>query len=328
VTKPTILCISANPALDRRLYLSKITLGEVNRARSVQALPGGKAVHVATAAHALGAKAVWLGFLGGAIGQQCARELARLEIEVVQIPTQAATRVNLELIEDSKTVTEVLEPGGLPTPDECDQMLRACGEGLAGQWKRALVVISGSLPRGMPPDLYLSLIGQARAAGSTLFVDTSGSALAAAVGARPDLVKPNREEAETLLGRPLGDLPAVLDAARELVERGAQSSAITLGSEGLVWLESAASPWHARPPQLKAISTVGCGDATLAGFAYASLQERTGEECLRFAAACGAANCLAELPGRISLDDVRSLLPRVEIARADTTASCTKVQDP
>ena len=80
---------------------------------------------------------------------------------------------------------------------------------------------------------------------------------------------------------------------------GAQSAAITLGAEGLVWVESKDGPaWFAQPPRLKAISTVGCGDTTLAGFAYAAMRGLTGEEALRFATACGAANCLAEFEGR------------------------------
>jgi tagatose 6-phosphate kinase len=95
---------------------------------------------------------------------------------------------------------------------------------------------------------------------------------------------------------------------------GARSAAITLGAEGLVWVEGKDGPtWLAEPPRLKAISTVGCGDTTLAGFAYAALRGLRGEDTLRFAAACGAANCLAELEGRISPSDVQSLVPKVSI---------------
>jgi fructose-1-phosphate kinase PfkB-like protein len=99
-----------------------------------------------------------------------------------------------------------------------------------------------------------------------------------------------------------------------MISRGAASAAITMGAEGLVWLESKDGPaWFAQPPRLKAVSTVGCGDTTLAGFAYAALHGLAGEEALRFATACGAANCLAELEGRISPNDVQSLIPKVSI---------------
>ncbi len=315
VTPSTVVCISANPALDRRLHLSSLSLGEVSRARSAQALPGGKAAHVAMAARALGARTVWLGFLGGPIGEQCAGELRDLGIEVVPVHTRVTTRVNLELIEDSKRITEILEPGEPPDQRECEEMVRRCAEGLAQCWKGAAVVISGSLPAGQSPDLYVSLIRAARAAGSVVLLDTSGDALQATLAAEPDLVKPNHKEAETLLGQPLPDLRAAANGARKLIGLGAHAAAITLGAEGLVWIEGRDSPaWSARTPRLNAISPVGCGDAALAGFAFAFLQGLTGEKAIRLAAACGAANCLAELPGRISRETVQSLVPRVEVA--------------
>ena len=317
MTEPPIICISANPALDRRIHLAKLSVGKVIRARSAQALPGGKAAHVAMAARALGANAIWLGFLGGVLGDECARELRKLEIEVVPILTNAPTRINLELIEDSGQITEMLEPGGLPTPQECEEMLRTCATGLQQKWKGALLVISGSLPAGMASDLYPALIEVARAAGSKVFLDTSGQALQKSLAARPDLIKPNRDEAEALLGKPVHDFRSAGEAAQELINRGAQSAAVTLGAGGIIWVEkNGSTPWIARVPRLNAVSTVGCGDAALAGFAWASLQGKTNQGSLKLAAACGAANCLAELPGRISLADVDSLTPQVKIDRA------------
>ncbi len=313
--RPAIICISANPALDRRLRVPSLALGQVNRAQSVQVLAGGKAAHVAIAARALGAKAVWIGFLGGAAGAQVVEDLRQLDIDVVPMRT-AATRANLEMIEDSGRITEVLEPGCVPEQAECREMLRVLGDGLRRDWKGAVVVISGSLPSGMPPDFYPSLITSAHAAGSKVLLDTSGDALSASLQARPDFVKPNRKEVEALLGRSVADCQSALDAAREIIHRGAQSVAITLGPEGLVWLESKdGRAWMARPPRLNAISTVGCGDATMAGFACAWAQRLKAEKALRLAAASGAANCLAQLTGRIATRDVESLAEQIEIER-------------
>jgi len=309
-----IVCLSVNPAVDRRVYLDTLIPGEVNRARSSLAMPGGKAAHVAMAARALGIEANWIGFLGGAIGEQVESELRKLAIAVSSIRTASATRVNLEVIEDSGRITEVLEAGGQITGDEEAEFLRLFAQNLSGGWKGALVAISGSLPPGLPPSFCGALIDIANQAGSMVFLDTSGDALKAGIGREPNFIKPNRKEVEVLLGRSLPDLQAVVTAAREIISRGAGSVAITLGAEGVVWLESKSGPaWHAQPPRLKAISTVGCGDTTLAGFAYAALRGLSGGEALRFATACGAANCLAELEGRISLSDVQLLIPKVTI---------------
>ncbi len=311
-----IVCISANPALDRQLRVPVLTSGEVNRATRAIALPGGKAAHVAMSAHALGAKTFWIGFLGGAIGEECAAELGKLGVEVIAIRTKAATRVNMEIIEDSGRITEVLEPGGTPDESERAELLRVLSYGLRTRWKDALTVISGSLPSGVPSDFYQPLVESARRAGSKAFVDTSGEALRATIAAGPSFVKPNRKEVETLLGQRLEDSAAAAHAIGEIIQRGADSAAITLGADGLVWSEGKGGPvWRARPPRLKAISTVGCGDATLAGFAYASLQGWSGERALRLAAACGAANCLAEFEGRISESDVQSLIPQIDVER-------------
>jgi 1-phosphofructokinase family hexose kinase len=313
---PTIVCLSANPALDRRLRMESLAVGEINRAQSVEGLAGGKAAHVAFAARALGARPVWVGFLGGAIGRECARGIESLGIEVVAIATQAGTRVNLEIIDAAGRVTEILEPGAEPTAEERAAFLQRCAQGLGDDWKHAVLAISGSLPAGLGPDFYVSLIEAARTAGARVFVDTSGAALQASANARPDFVKINRAEAETLLGRPLATIQEIARAANEIVERGAGSAAITLGREGLLWLERENGPvWKARPPRMDVISAVGCGDATLAGFAYAATQGMGEEAALRLAAACGAANCLASAPGRIELRTLDALMPQIEIER-------------
>jgi 1-phosphofructokinase len=311
-----IVCVSANPAMDRRLRMASLAVGEINRAHSAQGLAGGKAAHVAMATLALGAKPVWVGFLGGAIGQECARQMETLGIRLLAIPTVAGTRVNLEIIDATGRVTEILEPGAEPTPQERDEFLQRCATGLREEWQKAVVVISGSLPAGVGSDFYVSLIVAARTAGARVFVDTSGEALRASSQAHPDFVKVNRAEGETLLGRPLATIEEIAAAAREIVARGAESAAITLGREGLIWKEAKDGPvWKATPPHMNAISAVGSGDATLGGFAYSAAQGIAGEEALRLAAACGAANCMASAPGRIELATVRALMPQIDIQR-------------
>jgi 1-phosphofructokinase family hexose kinase len=311
---PTIVCLSANPAMDRRLRVESLTVGEVNRAKSGHGFAGGKAAHVAMSARALAANAVWIGFLGGAIGEECARQLESLGIQVAAIRTESSTRVNLEIIEDSGEITELLEPGVEPSAEERDKFLQACVRGMREEWKPAVLAISGSLPAGLKPDFYVSLIEAARTADAKVFVDTSGEALRESSKARPDFVKLNRAEAGALVGRPLTTVQEIVHAAGEIVERGTRSAAITLGSDGLIWVESKNGPvWQARPPLMKVISTVGCGDATLAAFAQVAIQGIGGEEALRLAAACGAANCVAPRPGRIEFATVQALMPRIDV---------------
>lgn len=311
----TVLCVSVSPGLDRQMRLPVLSVGEVNRALQAVPLPGGKAAHVAMALKALGANPVWIGFLGGAIGKDVAAGLQALGIDTVEVRTEASTRVNLEIIEDSGRITEILEPGAPPSATEQSEMLRTIREGLSSRWNDALVAFSGSLPSGTDPHFYVALVDSAKSAGSSVFLDTSGKSLEAALGAHPDFVKPNRKEAESVLESHLPSLEEVTGGTSRLIRRGAHSAAITLGIDGIVWREASGDLWSARPPKLNAITTVGCGDAMFAGFAFAALQGWTGERALRFATACAAANCLAQFEGRISFQDVSSLMPQIEVLK-------------
>jgi 1-phosphofructokinase family hexose kinase len=309
-----ILCVSANPGMDRRLHMKSVVVGGINRASSAQGFAGGKAAHVAMAARALMSKTAWIAFLGGAIGEECAQQMESLDVRVVFVPTASPTRVNLEIIDDSGRITEILEPGGEPAPGEAHEFLRRCHKEIESAGQRALLVISGRLPSGVAPSLYTTLIEAARAGGVETFVDTSGEALRVSVEAKPQFVKANREEAEEITGKPIKTTQDAVAAAQEIVRRGAASAAITLGAEGLIWVENKSGPvWKAQPPRLNVISTVGCGDATLAGFAHAAVEGIAGEKAIRLAAACGAANCSAFAPGRIELATVHALLPQIEV---------------
>jgi 1-phosphofructokinase family hexose kinase len=313
---PIIVCVSANPALDRRLHVPSLTLGEVNRARAAVTMPGGKSAHVAMAAKALGARAAWIGFSGGASGDENEAGLARLGIEVYPVRVASETRMNFEAIEESGRITEVLEPGGPVNETEQRRMLDTLQSRLRAEWKGAIVAVSGSLPAGISANFFATVIRLVREAGATTFLDTSGDALRESFSAAPAFVKPNRREAEQLLGAPLDTLEATTKALEALIDHGAGSVAITLGADGLIWKPSKKSaPWLAKPPKLKPISTVGCGDATLGGFAYAAQTHMNEEETVRLAAACGAANCLAQLAGQISESDVKQFLPQIEVRR-------------
>ena len=313
-----IICVSANPAIDRRLLLSKMKAGAVNRASSVCPLPGGKAAHVAMAAAALGERVMWVGFLGGTTGADCERGLTGLGIPVAVVKTSAETRMNVEIVEADGTVTEILEPGGAVTERDVERMLSLCRDVFSEHRGEAQVALSGSLPPGAPADFYAQLIRLAHAHGCRALLDTSGEALRVALAESPDLVKPNREEAEALTGVRLDGAASVAEAARLLFDSGARGVAISLGAEGMFWQESRdATPLVARPPLVEARSAVGCGDASLAGFAVAHRRGLVGHEFVKFAAACGAANCLADAPGMIDRRQVERLLPQSSVEGLD-----------
>src|SRR6516164_1393514 len=113
-----LACISVNPAIDKRVLMAKLRPGEVNRADSVRAAAGGKAAHVAMVLRRLGAQPLWIGFAGGPGGQELLAGLHALGVQAVPVSMKNTTRSNLEIIDDSGTVTEILEPGAQVSMEE------------------------------------------------------------------------------------------------------------------------------------------------------------------------------------------------------------------
>ena len=308
------VCLSPNPAIDKRLRLSRLVPGCVNRATEVHPAPGGKAVHVAMVLRALGADPRWIGFIGGASGQELIEGLRKIGIRADVVTVRQATRVNLEIIDDSSSVTEILEPGAAPSETEIASFLAACEEAFAQSKRQAIVIASGSLPPGVPQDFYATLIARAHSHGCKFFLDTSGEPLRAAIEAGPDFVKPNREEAEWLTAGVIADLPSAVAAIRHLLSAGARSAAISLGERGLVWCPGdGQTVYFALPVPVQVRSAVGSGDAAVAAFAHATAAGLEPQETLRLAAACGAANCLADSPGAVRVEDIHRLQKEIRI---------------
>lgn len=309
------VCLSPNPAIDKRLRLPRLVPGCVNRATEVRPAPGGKAAHVAMVLRALGADPRWIGFIGGASGQELLEGLRKIGIRADVVTTRQATRVNLEIIDDSSSVTEILEPGAAPSEAEIASFRDACESAFAQAKRPAIVIASGSLPPGVPQDFYATLIARAHSHGCKFFLDTSGQPLRAAIEAGPDFVKPNREEAEWLTAGVISDLPSTVAAIRHLLSAGAKSAAISLGERGLVWCPGGdvQTVYFALAVPVQVRSAVGSGDAAVAAFAHATAAGLAPQETMRLAAACGAANCTADSPGAVRAEDIHRLQKEIRI---------------
>jgi 1-phosphofructokinase family hexose kinase len=308
------LCVSPNPAIDKRLVVPSLVRGQVNRAHAVRGFPGGKSAHVAMVLHTLGGKPHWIGPCGGESGQELLTGLAALEIEATASPTRQPTRTNLEIVEDDGSVTEILEPGSALSPAEWATFENACKTLFAKESDNVSVVFSGSLPAGSAPRLYADLVANARELGCKTFLDTSGEPLRLALAEKPYMAKPNREEAGDLLGKPLVSLSDAFSAIRKLLSLGAHSAALSLGSEGLLFCACVDAPVLFAPVvPLQPRSTVGCGDSAMAGFVFGIASGYSPEDTLRLAAACGGANCLADSPGAGRLKDIRDFQKKISV---------------
>ncbi|GDY33289.1 1-phosphofructokinase [Gandjariella thermophila] len=283
-----IVTVTPNPSLDRTAVLDELVPGAVLRAERVHVDPGGKGVNVARVLAAADRHTTALLPCGGVAGGQLAELLAPEGVPVVVVPISRSTRSNLTIVDRHGVTTKINEPGPELAPAELEAVRQRVAE-LAerAEW----VVCCGSLPLDAPDDLHAQFVEVGRKAGARVAVDTSGPALAAACAATPELVKPNLAELTELAGRPLPRLGDVLAAARELRDAGVGAVLTSLGRDGALLVDHTGA-WHAMGPEVPVASTVGAGDAALAGFLLAGA---SGPTALRTGVAYGTA--AVRLPG-------------------------------
>jgi 1-phosphofructokinase len=227
---------------------------------------------------------------GGAEGAELARMLEADAVDVLTVPVRGRTRSNVTLVERATgTVTKINEPGGALTGKEFDHIVATVLSCVStADW----VVLCGSLPPGVSPGAYAELTRACAQMGVLVAVDTSGPALPLALAAGPDLVKPNREELAEAVGRPCPSLGDVVHAARQMRERGGRTVLVSLGADGAVLVDESGIHLARSPAVAEPRSTVGAGDALLAGFLS---RPDGGAKALREAVAWGYA--AVRLPG-------------------------------
>ncbi|MDJ0339148.1 1-phosphofructokinase [Cryobacterium sp. PH31-O1] len=294
-----IVTLTPNPSLDRTIELAgPLERGEVQRAVAAHGEPGGKGVNICRALEASGISS--LAILPGDADDPVLLALSSHHIPHLALPIGAPLRSNVAITEPDGTTTKLNEPGPALSLDQQDALVALVLEQSVGaSW----LVLAGSVPPGVPDDFYARIIRELRARlGSRaprVAVDSSGGPLAAAALAHPDLLKPNGEELAELSGLFDGDTleanpDLVVDAARVLIEGGVGAVLATLGAKGAV-LVTAGGSWLATTAPMIAVSTVGAGDSALAGYLLQSNAGASAPDCLRQAAAHGAA--AASLPG-------------------------------
>jgi 1-phosphofructokinase len=223
-----IVTLTPNPSVDRTIEVDELVRGAVLRAVASHVDPGGKGVNVARALAANGHK----------------------------------VRANVSVVEPDGTVTKLNEPGPALSPAELEAVVTAT---VAAANDADWLAVSGSPPPATPVEFYARLIELLRQCGRRVAVDTSGPPLVAALGARPDVVKPNREELAEAAGRPVATIGDAVAAAGELCRRGAMAVLASLGADGALLVDRGGAV-HGEAPVARPRSAVGAGDATLAGF--------------------------------------------------------------
>jgi 1-phosphofructokinase/tagatose 6-phosphate kinase len=315
-----ILTVTLNAAIDRTVAVPNFRLGHRHRAVESRTVAGGKGINVARALKMLGRPVIATGFAGGPTGNRLLEQLRKEAVLTDFTRIAAETRINLAVIDPtSGEQTEINERGPAVSPEEVEAFVRRVGY-LADGAK--LCVLAGSLPPGAGDDLYARLVKDLGERGLPVVLDAEGSAMLAGLRAGASVVTPNEREAEELVGQEFADRDDLIQGLAELVRLGAGEAAITRpdGCVAVIGSGSEQRFLEVRTEPLDPVSTVGSGDAFLAGYVAARYDGKAADECLAYGVACGAESTQHFGAGTVDRNQVERLLGEVHVQDLEVPA--------
>ena len=308
-----IITVTLNAAIDKSLSVPNFRVGRRHRAVEQRTMAGGKGVNIARALKTLGQPVIATGFAGGATGTYIVEQLTEEAILSDFVRIREESRMNTSVLDPTNGLASEINERGPRISEQEVELFRDKLLYLARG--AAIVVLAGSLPPGVGPDLYASLIADLEKMGLTTVIDTDGEPLRQAVRAEPDVVSPNLMEAEELVGHEFGNEEERTAAVREIVELGAREAIVTApdGCYAQVMFEGRPSVRRVRIEEREAVGKRGSGDAFIAGYVAARYEGRPPDHCLRFGVACGAESTNHLGAGRIDPREARRLMGEIEL---------------
>jgi 6-phosphofructokinase 2 len=303
-----IYTVTLNPAMDRTLHVESLAPGQSTRVRREARYAGGKGIDVSRALREMGSDNVALGLVGGFGGKELEGRLLLDGVACRFSRIANETRTNIIIHDESNGAeTALLARGPEVQPSELMDFLDVM-EKLPDM---SFLVISGSLPPGLTPEVYSRIIAIGNERGARVVLDTAGDALRQGIRARPAVIKPNRSELAGLAGRELADVPAIIEYCAGLLDWVA-TVLVSLGPDGIVMV-TRGRVFHARPPKVAVKSTVGAGDCAVAGFVRGLETGEPAADALRRAVASGTAATLNAGTGLCRCADIDAILPQVAV---------------
>lgn len=305
-----IITVTLNPAIDQTLVVSHLVPGDTNRVKAARFDPGGKGINVSRVIHELGGETLAMGFAPGSLGRYIEHALAEAGIACDFLHTRGQTRTNITIVDEARSLeTLISAPGPETDPRHFNHLRDRLRKHLSnGDW----VVLAGSIPPPLPATIYQDLVEMVQRRGARAVLDADGEALAAGLEAHPYMIKANRWEMERLVGLSLADEETTIEAASSVQARGVAVVVVTRGREGAAAV-SDEGIWWAGAPRIHAASTVGAGDALLAGVVLSLSRGEPLPEGLRLGCAAGTATCLTPGTELCHGPDVARLFPRVKV---------------
>ncbi|MBI2854214.1 MAG: hexose kinase [Chloroflexi bacterium] len=306
-----IAAVSFNPVLERVLTVHKFRVGDKNYCDTVSEVPSGFGITAARVINKLGEKVEVCSLLGQTSGELIRKKLLKERIPCHYFEIKEASRFVATVFDEfeRQSTMVAIDPSPQVTLEEMagfQQVLNQCVV------KSDLILIGGSLPKGLPDDTYMRLVKKFKAVGKKVILDTSGQGLNLSPAGSPFMLKMNLTEARACSGQKLENQNEIRAFGSSLHSRGVDIVAITLGKAGAIAVCSRGTV-VAVPPRIEAVNGYGSGDAFVAGFAVGLVRGKPIDECIWLATSCGVANALTLLPGQVHTRTIKKLYPRIEV---------------
>jgi 1-phosphofructokinase family hexose kinase len=301
-----ILTVTPNAALDLTYEIDELVPHQSHRVTAVRQRAGGKGVNVASVLARMGHPVVATGLVGGAVGDEIRADLEARGVPARFVVGTGSSRRTVTVVSAVHGDATIFNEPGPELSGPGWQSLVAKLDSLLAETAATVVVLTGSLPPGLPDDAYAELVAVGHAHDARVIVDADGAALRGALTAGPDLVAPN--SAELALATGTRDVGAGVAALRELGARGVM---VSCGADGLVLVPEEGSGWQARLPAPLSGNPTGAGDALVAALAGGLSAGSSLQQMVRDAVTWSAAAVLSPVAGAIDPDDVARLAPQV-----------------
>lgn len=256
-----IYTVTLNPSIDYYVSCGGFEIGMTNRTKTENMLPGGKGINVSIMLKRMGHDSIALGFVGGFTGNEITRLLDEMDIKTDFVEVASgASRINVK-IEDIEG-TEINGSGPVISSEEADTFQAKLGKLKEGD----VLVLSGSVPKGMPGDTYERILDRLKDKSVNVVVDAEGELLLNSLKYHPFMVKPNHHELGALFDVSINDFESAEVYARKLIEMGAENVIVTMAGQGAVVVCGNGEVYSHGPVEGKFVNGVGAGDSMVAGF--------------------------------------------------------------
>jgi 6-phosphofructokinase 2 len=304
-----IYTITLNPALDRTIWINATTPDDCNRIESEQMYAGGKGIDVSKVLTSFGVTNKALGFVGGFAGEELEGILINEGIACDFVRIAGRTRTNI-IINDMASGNQTLYNAKGPeiSAFELMQIIHKVED-----FERPdFVILSGSLPGGVNPEIYRKIIEISKSKGAKVVLDTDAEALRIGLQEHPTMIKPNLHELSRISGRKLDTIDSIITEAKKVRLGGIEIVLVSMGSRGMLMVCDEGQ-YLAKPPKVEVKNTIGAGDSAVAGFIYGMATKQDLIAALKYSVASGTATILQTGTAVCKMEDFQALLDQIVV---------------